>query len=123
LLLGGAMKRVVMWVDDDLADLLRESLVEAGHLVEVTTSAESLHDRLIAPPPCDAAIVDLDTRGRSPVATLDALRALAPHTPIIALLPCGGFAGSVTGSCHAAIEKPARISAILSALAAVPLVR
>jgi DNA-binding NtrC family response regulator len=110
-------RRVLVVIEDRaLSDLLAEALVDAGHgAVQADDLAAALE--ALATQPFDAAIVDLDTRARQGAHLIARLRADQPATTVIALLPCGGLpgAGEPPGY-HLAIEKPARLAAILSAV-------
>jgi DNA-binding NtrC family response regulator len=113
-------RQVLLVVEDaQLAELLRDALADAGHACEVAASAElrtALRERRF-----DAAIVDLDSRARDGAELVGLLRAEAPHTTVIALLPCGGLLPAQPRiAYHLAIEKPARLQTLLAALAAAP---
>ena len=113
----GEWRNVLLVIEDRaLSDVLAEALVDAGHTatqVEDTSAARSAFDEQSF----DAVIVDLDTRARDGVHLIARLRAEQPATTVIALLPCGGLP-STTGRppYHLAVEKPARLAAILSAV-------
>ncbi len=70
--------------------LILDSLREAGHQGELADDRVKV-DRALASKAFDAAIVDLDTRARNGVDLIQAIRARAPSTTVIALLPCGGL--------------------------------
>ncbi|HEX8951934.1 MAG TPA: response regulator [Polyangia bacterium] len=110
--------RIVLLVIEDraLSDVLAEALVEAGHRVtQVEDAAAAL--RAVAGDAFDAALVDLDTRARDGSHLLARLRVERPALTLIALLPCGGLpGGSARPEYHLALEKPARLAAILSAV-------
>ena len=111
------MRTVLLVLEDRaLSDVLAEALVEAGHAaiqVEDAVAAE----RAVAAQPFDAAIVDLDTRARDGVHLIARLRLERPALTVIALLPCGGLpARGAPPQYHLAIEKPARLAAVLSAV-------
>lgn len=102
--------------DATLAEILSEALADAGHTTRLVEGEHGIAAALAAAR-WDAAIVDLDTRARDGERLLVQVRALAPSTVVIALLPCGGLApGHGDVPYHLAIEKPARIRAILSAV-------
>jgi two-component system response regulator QseB len=110
--------RTVLLVLEDraLSELIAEALVEAGHVATpVDDAAAAL--AVLAAQSFDAAIVDLDTRARDGAHVIARLRAEHPATTVIALLPCGGLPdrGPAPAS-HLAIEKPARMAALLSAV-------
>ena len=110
-----APRRVLLVVEDDsLAELLDELLREAGH------HSARLDDNLPSlPPNADVILVDLDRHARDGVALLTRLRRAAPASTIVALLPCGGLpsgADSEPIDCDVAVEKPARLSAVLAAI-------
>ncbi len=108
---------LVVVEDPQLADLLLDALCEAGHTAELASN-ESL-PALLLEQTFDAAIVDLDTRARDGAATVALLRSCAPQVTVVALLPCGGVPpGGDPIPFHLALEKPARLRAVLSALAA-----
>jgi CheY-like chemotaxis protein len=98
--------------DDALAELLDELLTEAGHRV-----ARALDAAALAPDRFDVVLVDLDVRARDALALVDEARRLAPATTMVALLPCGGLPAGERVPCRLTIEKPARLSAVLSAVA------
>lgn len=114
---SGAWRRVLLVIEDrSLSDVLSEALVEAGHGATQVEDAATARAAL-ATRPFDAAIVDLDTRAREGAHLIACLRAEQPGLTIIALLPCGGLCGgSGPPLYHLAIEKPARLSAVLSAV-------
>jgi DNA-binding NtrC family response regulator len=117
--LESARPRVLVIVEDPgLADLLRELLGDSGHDVYLIDGEAELRAAL-ARVPYHAAIVDLDTRARTGAGLIAVLREHAPHTPVIALLPCGGLPPEPGAAYHLAIEKPARLQALLTALATV----
>jgi DNA-binding NtrC family response regulator len=107
-------RHVLILVEDpQLADLLLDALTDAGHTGELAT-AESL-PALLLEQRFDAAIVDLDTRARDGATIVELLRRASPETTVVALLPCGGLPQAVPY--HLSLEKPARLGAVLSALA------
>jgi DNA-binding NtrC family response regulator len=112
-----AMRDVLLVIEDGaLSELLYEALVGAGHRATPVEEAAAAAAALAAQP-FDAAIVDLDTRARDGLKLIAHLRAEHPRVTIIALLPCGGLRGAPEElGYHLAIEKPARLSAVLSAL-------
>jgi CheY-like chemotaxis protein len=114
-------RRVLVVVEDHaLAEVLVEALAEAGHVAEPLSSPERLRP-LLAARAFDAAIVDLDTRARNGGALVSAIRELAPFTTVIALLPCGGLSpDGPRPAYHIAVEKPARLRTLLSALIVAP---
>lgn len=114
---AAAMRTVLLVIEDRaLSDVLAEALVDAGHAavqVEDVLAAELA----VAAQPFDAAIVDLDTRARDGVLLITRLRLERPALTVIALLPCGGLPDrGAPPQYHLAIEKPARLAAILSAV-------
>lgn len=114
------MGRNVLLVIEDgaLSDVLCEALTDAGHVATQVDGAAAAQGAL-AVQPFDAAIVDLDTRARDGVHLIAHLRAERPALTILALLPCGGLP-AVAGpppAYHFALEKPARLAAVLKLLA------
>jgi DNA-binding NtrC family response regulator len=111
------VRKVLLVVEERaLSDLLAEALVEAGHAVTQVDDAAGAQSA-VAGQRFDAAIVDLDTRARESARLIAHLRARHPELTVIALLPCGGLAASMRPPLyHLAIEKPARLSAVLSAV-------
>jgi DNA-binding NtrC family response regulator len=111
-------RRVLVIVEDPaFAEVLGEALADAGHLVQLAGDDAKLRSALSAAR-FDAAIVDLDTRARNGVHLLLHIRAVAPATTLIALLPCGGLPSGAAGvPYHLAIEKPPRLAALLRAVA------
>ena len=112
-----AWRKVLLVIEDRaLSDVLAEALVDAGHValqVEDAAAARDAYEQ----EGFDAAIVDLDTRARDGVRLIAELRIAYPATTVIALLPCGGLpSGTAPPQYHLAIEKPARLSAVLSAV-------
>ncbi|MCU1279587.1 MAG: Response regulator receiver domain [bacterium] len=113
----GCWRNVLLIIEDRaLSEVLCEALVEAGHVATQVEDARAAESALAAQR-FDAAIVDLDTRARDGARLIARLRAEHPALTIIALLPCGGLAGGAgQPGYHLAIEKPARLSAVLSAV-------
>jgi len=113
-------RRVLILVEDGaLAELFFELLREAGHEAELAEGLEDL-GRALDGGAFDAVIVDLDTRARSGPGLVEEIRARAPATTVIALLPCGGLPpGQPQIPYHLAIEKPARLLTLLAALSVV----
>jgi DNA-binding NtrC family response regulator len=113
----GSWRNVLLVIEDRaLSDVLSEALVEAGHIATQVEDSIAAHGALAAQP-FDAAIVDLDTRARQGERLIARLRAEQPALTVIALLPCGGLrTGTGQPAYHLAIEKPARLSAVLSAV-------
>jgi ActR/RegA family two-component response regulator len=100
-------KRVLLIVEDaGLSELLAEALRDAGHTPVLDEDSRAV----------DAAIVDLDTRARNGAAVIAELRERMPDATLIALLPCGGLPTGIPVGAHRAIEKPARLQAVLSAV-------
>jgi hypothetical protein len=54
------------------------------------------------------------------VGLVEQARRAAPATTVVALLPCGGLPAGEPVPCHLALEKPARLSAVLSAIRVSP---
>ena len=117
LLPRGTCRNVLLIIEDRaLSELLSEALVEAGHVATQVEDAASAEGAL-AGERFDAAVVDLDTRARDGVRIIANLRTTHPTLTVIALLPCGGLAPSSPQPLyHLAIEKPARLSAVVSAV-------
>ncbi|HEY2749471.1 MAG TPA: response regulator [Polyangia bacterium] len=102
--------------DRTLSDLLSEALVDAGHTVTQVEDA-SAAEHVLDGRRFDSAIVDLDTRARDGARLIALLRTRQPTLTVIALLPCGGLPDSAVGPGYdLALEKPARLAAILSAV-------
>jgi DNA-binding NtrC family response regulator len=99
-----------------LSDVLAEALVEAGHVAtQVEDAASAL--RAVGEQRFDTVIVDMDTRARDGGNLIAHLRSHHPALTVIALLPCGGLPASAGQPLHhLAIEKPARLAAVLSAV-------
>jgi len=114
-----AVRTVLLVIEDRaLSDVLSEALVDAGHVATQVDDVPSARAALSGHS-FDAAIVDLDTRARDGVALIARLRIEHPATTVIALLPCGGLPdGAAPPAYHLAIEKPARLAAILTAVCA-----
>ena len=113
-----ATARAVLVVVEDraLSDVIAEALAEAGHIVEQADDAAAAESAVTALR-FDAAIVDLDTRARQGASLVAHFRATQPQLTVIALLPCGGLPASAQPPVyHLALEKPARIAALLSAV-------
>jgi len=112
------VRHVLVVVEDRaLGDVLCEALDGAGHVAAQAEDAAAALNA-VSDGEFDAVIVDLDTRARQGVALIAELRAHHPLLTVIALLPCGGVpAGArIPALHHVAIEKPARLSAIVSAV-------
>jgi DNA-binding NtrC family response regulator len=117
---NGEARRVLLVVEDEqLAELLAETLDGAGHETALVNEDGDLEAQL-AGRHFDVVIVDVDTRARTGAQLVTRLRRWTPSSTIVALLPCGGLATAQTGTIayHFAIEKPARLSAVLSAVRA-----
>ena len=114
-------KRVLLVVaDPPLAELLAEALCDAGHVVRCADSTEVMAGEVDSAG-FDAAIVDLDTWAREGCLVVERIRLQTPATLVIALLPCGGNAADYAAlRHHLALEKPARLRAVLSAIDAGP---
>ncbi len=110
-------RRVLLVIEEAaLSDLLAEALVDAGHTVAQAADAADAR-RAADAERFDAAVVDLDTRARDGAALVAALRAAHPPLTLIALLPCGGLQGDPRPApYHVAVEKPARLGALLAAV-------
>ncbi len=115
----GSWRKVLVVIEERaLSEVLAEAITDAGHVAAQAEDAAAA-ERAAAEDDFDAAIVDLDTRAREGVALIARLRALHPRMTIIALLPCGGLPAATRSPVpmfHLALEKPARLSAILSAV-------
>jgi CheY-like chemotaxis protein len=113
----GPWRTVLLVVEDRaLSDVVCEALVDAGHVVTQVEDALAARAAVVAQR-FDSAIVDVDTRARDGLALIARLRTEAPAMTLIALLPCGGLSGHARPPLyHVALEKPARLSAILSAV-------
>jgi DNA-binding response OmpR family regulator len=112
-------RRVLIVLDDALmAELLVEALVDGGHHAHVAADEAALAAAL-ATGRYDAAIVDLDPHARDGWQPVAALQQTSPAPLVIALLPCGAGDTSAPG-CQVALEKPARLAALLHAVAAAP---
>ena len=120
-LLDGSSRRVLVVVEDGaLAELLLDALMDAGHAGELLAEGADLR-AAIGVGQFDAVIIDLDTRARTGPELVALVREAAPRTTVIALLPCGGLPSNHPRlAYHLAVEKPARLGALLSALAAAP---
>jgi DNA-binding NtrC family response regulator len=114
-----AARKVLIVVEDRvLSDLMSEALAEAGHAVAQADGAAAARSA-VSDGEFDAAIIDLDTRAREGVALITELRATHPLLTVIALLPCGGLPnGARQPLFHVALEKPARLAAVVAAVSA-----
>lgn len=114
-------RRVLIIVEDEtLGELLAETLRDAGHATLRLEEEQALEAELRARR-FDSVVVDLDTRAHDGARLVARLRAAAPASTIVALLPCGGLlAGDAHPGYHVAIEKPARLGAVLSAVQSRP---
>lgn len=115
--LESGRRRVLLVIEDEtLAELLDETLRDAGHETLRARDGDDL-EALLGARPFDSVVVDLDTRARTGLSLLARLRRSAPSSTIVALLPCGGLpAGIEDVGYHLALEKPARLGALLSAV-------
>jgi len=115
--LVGIVARCVLLVVEDgtLTELLAEALDDAGHTSNAVADYAEL-EAALGSAVYDAAIVDFDTRARNGEAIVTLLRAAAPSTTVIALLPCGGLPVEHEIPYHLALEKPARLEAVLRAV-------
>ncbi len=109
-------RRVLLVVEDEtLSELLGEALRDAGHRTAHANDASL--EIMLDGQPFDAVIVDVDTRARNGAHVVARIRRAAPASTVVALLPCGGIpAGASAVPYHLAIEKPARLAAVLSAV-------
>jgi DNA-binding response OmpR family regulator len=110
-------RKVLLVVEDRaLSDVIAEALVDAGHVATQVEDSAAAAAAIVAHA-FDAAIIDLDTRARDGAHLVARLRTERPATTVIALLPCGGLPSGVEAPAyHLAIEKPARLAAVLSAV-------
>lgn len=112
--------RVLVVVEDAaLGELLLDALADAGHAAVLAFGLAELC-ATVEESDFGAAIVDLDIRARNGAELLAALHTKSPRTAVIALIPCGGLPAALARPLHAALEKPARLRALLAALAGVP---
>jgi DNA-binding response OmpR family regulator len=110
-------RRVLLLLEDEtMAELLDETVRGAGH--ETTCPRDDADvEALLRARPFDVVVVDLDTRAHDGAERVAQLRRGAPTSTIVALLPCGGLPAPVAGLAHTvAIEKPARLAALLAAI-------
>jgi DNA-binding response OmpR family regulator len=109
--------RVLVIADDSaLIELLVDALAQAGHQVLAAEAEEAILEAF-ALGRVDAAIVDLDDHRREGAAWARLVRRISPGSRLVALLPCGGaFPAGAAAPCDAALEKPARLGAVLAAL-------
>jgi CheY-like chemotaxis protein len=109
-------RRVLIIVEDEtLAELIDETLRAAGH--ETSHVAGDRDVEALFASRFDAVVVDLDTRARNGARLVTRLRRWLPTSTIVALLPCGGLPpGAAPVPYHLAVEKPARLGAVLSAV-------
>jgi DNA-binding NtrC family response regulator len=108
---------LVLVEDAALTELLLDALADAGHRAQVAAGPREV-EAALGRVPFHAAIIDLDTRARNGPELVRIVRRVAPSTVVIALLPCGGLPlTQAPPPYHLAIEKPARLGALLSALA------
>jgi ActR/RegA family two-component response regulator len=116
--LPNAKRVLVVSEEVAFAEMLAESLLEAGHLAQLA-SPEAVLAGEVSLAAFAAAIVDLDTSSRNARAAVDRIRAASDKTMVIALLPCGGLPTEYAATpYHLAIAKPARLKAVLTAIAA-----
>jgi CheY-like chemotaxis protein len=110
-------RRVLLVIEDEtLAEVLGELLAAAGHEAAHARQGSDLEVAL-GQHPFDAILVDLDTRARDGGVLVERLRRWSPTSTIVALLPCGGLPpGTLSVPYHLALEKPARVGAVLAAL-------
>lgn len=118
---GAATLHVLVLVEDPtLGELLFDALDGAGHRAEVHDLTSEL-----ALPDCsrfDAIVVDLDTRAQQGGRLLREIRRVTPQPRLVALLRCGALAvehGDALSACDVGLPKPARLGAILAALAGI----
>ncbi len=111
--------RVLVFVEDGaLAELLLDALADAGHGCDHASAQDQLLT-LLNLGIFDSAIIDLDSRTVEARRAIATLRAHSPSTKIVLLLPCGGLPPHAEDiPHHLAIAKPARLQALLTALAA-----
>ena len=118
-ILSTPSRRVLVAVEDpSFGEMLLDALAEAGHLAELAVDEAGLRAAL-ARPSFDVALVDLDNRGRNGAQLVALVRERSPSTTVVALLPCGGLPPNHPEvQFDASVEKPGRLLALLSALAA-----
>lgn len=106
-------RRILLCMEDDgLGDLLDETLSEAGHL----TSRIRDDEELATAAAFDSIVIDLDLRIHESRALLARLRLAFPASTIVALLPCGADPATPALGWDVALEKPARLRALLAAV-------
>jgi DNA-binding NtrC family response regulator len=109
-------RRILLVLEDDtLTELLDETLRDAGHDITSVRDDGDV-EALLEARRFDVVIVDLDTRARNGAALVARLRRGAPASTIVALLPCGGLPAAAPAPYHFAVEKPARLGALLAAI-------
>ena len=91
--------------DENLAELLVETLVDAGHVVRAAPSADVLGGGALGVS-FEIALVDLESRAHVGAEVVAKIRRDAPKTKLIALLPCGATTAELPG-CDLTIETPA----------------
>ncbi len=118
LLLDEVSRQVLVVVEGRaFGDVLRDALTDAGHRGEILAEREDLR-LVLRRKRYHVTIVDVDTRARNGSELIAAIREVSPGTMVIALLPCGGLPSNYPRLAYdLALEKPAKLHAILSAVA------
>ncbi|MBU2695532.1 response regulator transcription factor [Nocardioides sp. WV_118_6] len=115
------MRALVAEDDTRLADLLAESLAEAGWQVDVVHDGRSAYDRLLTDTGYDVALLDWMLPGRDGVSVARQLRSLGLTTPILMLTARGDVRDRIEGLDAGAddyLPKPFDLDELLARLRA-----
>ncbi|HZS36755.1 MAG TPA: hypothetical protein VFF06_08015 [Polyangia bacterium] len=111
-------RRVLVVVEEpSLLMLLAEALADAGHALAIADDPAGLR-LAIEQGAFDVVVVDLETRRRDAARLASAIREVDPGTKVVVLLPSTGLpANAKPLRFHLAVERPARLTAVLTAVA------
>jgi DNA-binding response OmpR family regulator len=112
----------ILVVEDDviLGCLIRDTVVEAGHRVNVVQTVKAARDH-IASKPCDAVLLDLNLNGERGEDLIAMLREAHVDVPPVVILSAQGEDAIAEAAAEigavATIEKPCTVKAITDAVA------
>ncbi len=113
----------VLVAEDDvrLADLLRESLIEAGWQVDVVHDGRTAYDRLLTDTGYDVALLDWMLPGKDGVSVARQMRSIGLATPVLMLTARGDVRDRIEGLDAGAddyLPKPFDLDELLARLRA-----
>ena len=111
----------ILVVEDDviLGCLIRDTVVEAGHSVNVVQTVKSARDHILSKP-CDAVLLDLNLNGERGQDLIALLRDAGADIPPVVILSAQGEEAIAEAAQEigavATIEKPCTVAAITEAV-------